>query len=872
MSPQVNPPKLARWLLQKLLREEITEEVLGDLDEKFRRDTSAGTRAKANFRYWYQVLNYLRPFALKTSTDTSSNPLIMFNNYFTVAFRNLSRNKIYSFINIGGLAAGLTVAMLIGLWVYDELTFNEHHENKSSIAQVMRTGETSVDVITTPYLPYALVEELEAKYKETFKQILPTNGVNPIALSKGETVLSRNGMFIGSGAPEVFSIDMVKGGWSALKDPHSIILSETTAQIYFGDEDPMGKMMRLGDSEDVTVTGVYRDLPHNSQFAGCEFMVSFDLLVSLNQWMLTQGFGNNFLMIYVQLEDGITMASATDRIHDIILEHVRGNKEHALVNPQLFAHPMKDWHLRGEFRNGRNDGGLIRFVWLFGTAGVFVLLLACINFMNLSTARSERRAREVGIRKAMGSLRKQLIAQFLSESMLIATIAFMIALAATALSLGWFNQLAAKQIELPVGNWWFWLISLSFIFITGLVAGSYPAFYLSAFQPVKILKGVFAARGDATPRRMLVVVQFTVSVVLVIGTLIVYKQIQFAKNRPVGYERSGLLSVALDGLNRTRIEAIDNELKQTGLVEVTAVSHSPVTSVWSTNGGFEWQGKDPELRMDFATIGISHTYGQTVGWQFVDGRDFNPDLASDSAGFVITESAARIMNFTNPVGEEVNWAPGWRPAKKFHIIGVIKDMIMQSPFAQPMPTVFFIDNRDQWFNIRLSRDADPALAVQKIESVFRKLVPAAPFNYNFVDDNYNAKFQAEERIGNLTGIFAILAVIISCLGLFGLASYTAEQRTKEIGIRKVLGASVPGLWRLMSRDFVLLVVVASVLAAPIAWYLLSNWLQAYTYRTSIDWWIFVAAIGGAIVVTLATVSYQAIKAASANPVKSLRTE
>jgi hypothetical protein len=867
------PPKTARWLLGKFLRSELKEEVYGDLDEKFEKDIAQRSLRAARLHYWYQTFHYLRPFAITTPGDTSPNPLAMFHNYFKVALRNLTRNLGYSMINIGGLAAGLTVAMLIGLWVYDEITFNDYHTNKSTIAQVMRQGTTSTEIITTQYLPYALAEELEDKFGGTFKHILPTSTLEEYTLAVGETILSCSGSFIGAGAPDAFSLRMIKGTHSALNERHSIILSESAAKIFFGNKEAMGQSMRMGNSFDVTVSGIFEDLPHNSEFAGSQFFAPWDLLLSGNPWMTTQGFGNNFLTIYVELQPGITPEIGTDRIHDIILDHVRDNKEYVSVNPQIFLHPMDKWHLHGEFRNGQNEGGLIRFVWMFGTAGVFVLLLACINFMNLSTSRSERRGREVGIRKAMGSVRSQLINQFLSESILVVVISFFIALIVAALSLGWFNQLAGKQISMPWSNIYFWIAAVAFILFTGIIAGSYPAFYLSSFQPVKILKGVFRAGSAAvTPRKVLVVIQFTVSVVLVIGTLIVYQQVQFAKNRPVGYDRSGLVSVRINSIDRSQLQVIENELMQTGVVEMTAFSQSPLTSIWSSNGGFEWRDKDADLRMDFATLSVSHNYGKTVGWEFTDGRDFSEDLASDSSGFVITEEAARIMNLGEPVGEEVNWAPGWRPAKKFHIIGVIKNMVMRSPYTHPMPTVFFIDTRDNWFNIRLSGAATPSESIQKIESIFKKLVPLAPFEYNFADEAYNIKFQAEERIGKLTGVFAVLAVLISCLGLFGLASFTAEQRTREIGIRKVMGASIWGLWKLISKDFIVLVTIASVIAIPIGWYIVLQWLENYTYRTPIRWWIFALAIGGAVLVTLITVSYQSIKAALANPVKSLRTE
>jgi len=495
--------------------------------------------------------------------------------------------------------------------------------------------------------------------------------------------------------------------------------------------------------------------------------------------------------------------------------------------------------------------------------------------MNLSTARSEKRAKEVGIRKAIGSVRKQLISQFFSESLLVAVLAFVLSVALVQLTLPWFNSVADKKISILWSYPLFWLAGIVFTIFTGLLAGSYPALYLSSFDPVKVLKGTFrVGRFASIPRKILVVLQFTVSIMLIIGTIIVYRQIQFTKNRPVGYSRDGLLQVQMSSPDfQGKYDVLRSELKNTGAVAEIAESASPVTSIWSTNKGFAWKGKDVPTETDFGTITITHEYGKTIGWQFLDGRDFSKEFASDSSGIVINEASTKLMGLKNPVGETIKWEGN--KDRSFKILGVIKDMVMESPFMPAYPTMFFISLHGDAMNyifIKINPLVSTRGALLKIEAVFKKLIPDSPFEYSFVNEEYAKKFAAEERVGKLAGFFALLAIFISCLGLFGLASFVAEQRTKEIGIRKVLGASTFSLWRLLSNEFSRLVFISLLIAVPIAYYFMHNWLQEYQYRAPLSWWIFVAAGVGALAITLLTVSFQAIKAAVANPVKSLRTE
>jgi putative ABC transport system permease protein len=505
---------------------------------------------------------------------------------------------------------------------------------------------------------------------------------------------------------------------------------------------------------------------------------------------------------------------------------------------------MDNWRLYSEFKNGKVAGGRVQFVWLFGIIGAFVLLLACINFMNLSTARSEKRAKEVGIRKAVGSVRQQLIGQFLSESIVVALLAFILSIALVELLLPFFNGLSDKEMGLPWSSLVFWLLALGFTLFTGFISGSYPAFYLSGFNPVKVLKGTFrAGRFASLPRKILVVLQFTVSIVLIIGTIIVFKQIQFAKDRPVGYTREGLITLFMNTPDLYgHYDAIRNDLLATGAVENMAESSSPSTEVWSNNIGFSWEGKDPNSLPLFGTVATTQDLGKTIGWQIKEGRDFSRNFASDSSAMILNEAAVKLTGLKDVVGKMIKW-----DTTPYRVVGVVKDMVMESPYTPVKPTIFIMNTN--WANIitiRIKPTVSMRAALSKIEQVFKKYNPGAPFEYKFTDEEYAKKFEDEERIGNLATFFAILAIFISCLGLFGLASFVAEQRTKEIGIRKVLGASVFNLWKMLSRDFVLLVIISCVIAIPIASYFLNQWLLKYDYRTNLAWWVFALAAAGAL--------------------------
>ncbi len=803
----------------------------------------------------------------------------MFKNYFTIAWRNLVKTGGYSIINIGGLALGMAVAMIIGLWVNDELTFNRYHGNYDHIAQVMKSGTfQGKHYMGQDYLQYPMLHELQTTYGANFKYVVPRQGTFESILSIDDKKISKTGTNIGEDAPEMFTWKMLYGTRTGLKDIESIMISESTADALFGEGDPVGKTVRIDNEKDVKISGVFEDFPRNSALYGIQFARPWEAYVLNNPWIKGQGWQNHFFQIYVQIEPTANFASVSANIKDLELNATRNldyMQDWLKFNPEVHVNPMSKWHLYSNYKEGTLQNGPIQLVWFIGSIGVFVLLLACINFMNLSTARSEKRAKEVGVRKTLGSQRKQLIAQFFAESFLVVIISFCLALLIVSVALPWFNMISQKAMLLPWQTAKFWMVCASFIFITGMLAGSYPALYLSSFNPLKIMKGSFrAGRFAAIPRKALVVLQFSVSIMLIASTGIIYHQLLFVKDRPVGYSREGLLMMQKKGKEfYDKFETLRSELKSSGAVEEIADAGGPITSTWSGNGGFSWKGYDPSADNNFATLNVSADFGTTVGWEVIDGRTFSRDMASDSSAIIINEAAAEQMKLESPVGETVHWTNiAWNVDKDFHIVGVIHDMVMNSPFEPVRPAIYLNMGGADWLYLRINPKLSTAEALPKIEATFKNVLPSAPFDYKFATQEYANKFSTEDNIGRLAVVFTTLAIIISCLGLFGLASFVAEQRTKEIGIRKVLGASVPSLWRMLSSEFLILIFVSCVIAVPLSYYLLNKGISGYEYRTDIAWWIFAAASGGALFVTLATVSFQSVKAALANPVNCLRTE
>jgi ABC-type antimicrobial peptide transport system permease subunit len=794
----------------------------------------------------------------------------MIKSYLRIALRLLAKNRIYSFINIAGLAIGMATALLIGLWITDELTFDHYHTNHSRIAHVMlkqaadkpflgghatkEHPEVGIGLSLAPVSGRPLAEGYEDIFQKTAFYTWPDNHL----LAGGDKSLERKGLWVQAAFPEILTFQMLAGTTASLNDPQTILLGASTADALFGKQDPIGQIVRLDNDQSFRVGGVYADLPLNTSFHDIQLLLSWNN--KKMAWARTStDWSNHGPRMIALLANQTSFDQATERIKSIPTSHFTDHIE------ELLAYPFDRFYLQGEFdhESGAANGGKIRFVWLFGTIGAFVLLLACINFMNLSTARSQKRAREVGIRKTIGSLRSQLIAQFLGESTLTALFAFLIAIIIAAIALPAFNSLAAKAIQFPWANSSFWVSALAFTLITGLLAGSYPALYLSSFSPVR---GFTGTTGLA--RKILVVTQFSVSLSLIIGTIVVFRQIQFAKDRPLGYDRANLLTVYenTDTLHN-QYSALRNELIRSGLVTSVAES-SQATTQFDNNNSLAWSGMSEEKKNIFyRNITVDPDFGKTVGWQVIKGRDFSRDFPTDSDAMILNESGANWTGFKDPIGKTVIF---WD--KPYHIIGVIRDMLTNSPYSKVEAALFIQRGWQSVITLRLNPNAPLHKTIAGLEPIFKKYNPVSPFLYHFNDDEFAAKFAQEDRIGDISIVFSSLAILISCLGLFGLAAFVAEQRTKEIGVRKVLGANILSLWSLLSKDFVALVVLSMAISMPLMGLAMQKWLQNYEIHTSLSWWIFAAAGAGTLLITLLTVSYQSIKAARMNPTKSLRSE
>jgi len=801
----------------------------------------------------------------------------MLKNYFKIAFRNLIKNKVYSFINISGLAVGMAATIMIGLWIADELSYDNHFKNKSTIAQVFQHQSSNGDIGTGPAIPRPLEFALRQDHADNFKHIIMASWEQPRYLKYGETNIYTLGNAMQEGGPEMLDLKIIEGIREGLKEKNSIMLSETLAKTLFGADTAVGKIIKVNNLDDLIVTAVYKDIPDNNSFSEMDYLLPWKYYVTTQPWLegAKDSWGNNSFQLFVQINENTTMEAVTSKIIDV---KKKASPDHIEFNPQIFLFPMQDWYLRGDFENGVQSGGRIENAWLFGVIGFFILLLACINFVNLSTARSEKRATEVGIRKSIGSKRGQLVFQFLSESFLIVVLSFVFALGIVLLFLNGFNNLASKAIVFPWTNIQFWLVALVFIVVTAFLAGSYPALYLSSFNPVTVLKGTFrAGRYSALPRKILVVMQFTVSIALIIGTLVVMNQIQFSKDRPVGYDKEGLIQIpVMSNEFIGKAEVMRAQFIASGGALEMATTSSPTTNVWSNRSGYNWDGKPEGFQEDLAYTDVSYEFVETLGAKIIEGRGFSRDFPTDSLGVILNKTAVAYMGIKDPIGKYMRDSDpdieNQNPPLK--IIGVIDDIIMQSPYSPVKQSMYVFDNGGNvsFYNLRLNPEKSTSENLELIESVFKKNFPNTPFDFQFIDDEYGAKFRSEERVASLASVFTALAIFISCLGLFGLASFVAEQRTKEIGVRKVLGASISQLWLLLSKDFITLVVIALLIASPLAYYVMGQWLQKFSYRTSVGWDVFAIACFGAVIITLITVSFKAIKAATSNPVKSLRTE
>lgn len=786
----------------------------------------------------------------------------MLKNFFLVALRTIQKNGFYSFINIAGLSIGIACSILILLWVGHELSWDNFHESKDRISRVYISGMGDSEMYTQMAVPLPLWEEFKEN-EAGIKHVAPTNWGATYLLSYGNQRLYKRGYYAGDDFLKMFSFDIVKGSDNQLDDPTTIVLTESAAASLFGDEEPIGKVVRVDDKNDLTVTAIVKDPPTNSTF-DFECLIPFTTYMSVEPWVkdCLSRWGNNSFNMYVEFEQGVNPEEVESRVKDVI------KKNNPDEEVEVTFLPMERWRLYSEFKNGKSVTGLIMYVRTFSTIAIFILVIACINFTNLATARSEKRAREVGIRKSIGCRRKELIAQFMGETFLTAIVSFMIAIGLVEVSLPFYNILVDKKLAINYGNPEWYAAAFGLIFVTSLLAGSYPSLYLSSFQPAAVLKGRMQSgkRGEI-PRKVLVTLQFFFSIFLIIATTVIYFQLDHLKNRPTGFDAHNLLTVPATGDVGKNFDVIKNELLIRNLADAVTTSSSPITAIYQFNGGLEWSGKREDQRRGFATVGVNYDYTKTMGIRIIQGRDFSTEF-NDSTSVLINEAAAAYMGLEEPIGEELLFH-----GINYTVVGVVEDVVMISPTRSVDPGIFIFD--PTWksdVTIRLASHTGASALLPEVERIFSKYNPSHPFTYRFADEEFALKFQSIERIGDLSNLFSMLAILISCLGLFGLSAFTAEQRTKEIGIRKVLGATIGNVVVLISRDFTLLVIAAFLFAAPFGVWFMNDWLSKYEYRITIPWWFIAFAGGLALFLSLFVVSFQALKAAIANPANSLRTE
>jgi len=788
----------------------------------------------------------------------------MIKIFLNTISRTLLKNKRDSLISIGGLAIGIAAVMLIGLWINSELSFNKCHKNYNTIARVMTNEDSNGQIFTNNVQAIGLGALLKTSYGNYFeKMAIVRSQIENRVVANGEKKFTENGYFMQPDGPEMFSLDMINGSIDGLKDMNSILLSESLAKKLFGNENPVNQIVKMDARWDLKVTGVYKDLPSNSEFWEASYFAPLDRYIA--GWLTPESWDTYNMKIYVQVHPGTDFEKVSNSIKDIIKLRATDSKS------KVFLLPMSKWHLYSQFENGANvTSEQLKYVLMFGVIGFFVLLLACINFMNYYTARSEKYAKEIGIRKTIGAKRFELVRKFLGQSSVVMVFAFILAIIIVNLVIPFFSQLTGSELHLPWNNLYFWLICLGFIVFTSLMAGSYPAFYLSSFKPIEAINVKrHSSEFISLPRKILVIFQFVVTISLIIGTIMVNKQVQFAKDRPVGYTREGLLSLRPGTPDFVeKFGLLREELLKTGVVDEAAASNFSVTNTIGNSNGIYWTGKDPEFDPTFNIVNASFEYGKTIGLQIIEGRDFSRKLHSDLSGVVINQSALKLFGFKKPIGETI-----MKDGRNYTILGVIKDIIKGSPFENAKASlVFLTEDEFKWLYIRINPNLSDNVALQRIESAFNKIIPSAPFDYKFVVQEYNVKFKEKERIGKMAVLLTFLAIIISCLGLFGLVTFLTEKRSKEIGIRKINGAKVSEIMAMLNMEFIKWVVISFVIACPIAYYIMNKWLDNFAYKTELSWWIFALAGLLAFVVALLTVSWQSWRAASMNPVESLRYE
>ncbi|MEP3389655.1 MAG: ABC transporter permease [Reichenbachiella sp.] len=788
----------------------------------------------------------------------------MLKNFLKITLRNLFKNKLYSAINIMGLSIGIVCSILIWLWVSDELSFDKFIPKYKNLHQVWVHATFDNKINTWQSIPLPTYEAMKTAHSSVVNSVVTGWGGDRL-LTVDDTRLLKRGYYASEEFLEMFEYPLLSGDPAiVLDDPHSIVISESLAQTLFKNEDPLGQVIRFEDQVNLNVTGILKDVPANSSFE-FEFLVPWKQREMLSEWVVRNktNWGNYSFQVFVELND----EKAQGAVDEAIATMLADNGEDDMPRT-LFLHPLGKWRLHSNFINGEIKEGRNDHVKLFSVIAIFILIIACINFMNLATARSERRAREVGIRKSLGSTRKYLILQFIGESLIISLISFVLAVLLAELVLPAYNNLVDKSLFINYKSLEFWQIGLGIVFITGVLSGSYPAFYLSSFRPVETLKGTIKiGKGATSPRKVLVVMQFGFSILLLVSTVVIFRQIELVKDRDLGYDQSNLISVDYSDELAENYDVLKNQLLQSGAVDAVTRSNSRITSI-NSNNFLSWPGKPKNLKVIFTTISTEYDYTKTMGIDVLHGRDFSKEFVTDTSAIVINKAALDLMGLEDPIGTTLDlWGD------KRQLIGVVDNVIMGSPYKEVKP-MFMIVNPD-WINaitVRLKNNNNLNENLKTVEAIFDRYNPAYPFDYQFADVEFQRKFDTINMTQRLATIFSLLAIFITGLGLFGLASFTAEQRTKEIGIRKVLGASITGLIALMSKDFSKLVLIGFVLSAPITWYLLDQYLDRYPIRVDVQWWIFPVIGVIALIFSLLIVGNQALRVARSNPATSLRDE
>ena len=866
-NPDINHVlRLLRWFCPPHLLEEIE----GDLLQRYERNVKLIGVNKAKRKLIWDAIKFFRPgILLRNNLSIQLTTIYMLSNYLKVAIRVMVRNKTFSAINVSGLTLGITGALLLFLWIKHEFSYEQFHENKNELYIAWNRAIENGKISCWPTTPRILAPTLEKEYTAVDNAVSYAQWESKQLFTVGDTrIMKTTGIYTNPAFLTMFSFPLLKGDRAkALSDPSSIVITESFAQQLFGHQEALGESLKIsqdGYSFDFVVSGVLQDLPPNTDFK-FEYLIPFSFLESLGEndtfW------GNNSVATLVKLKKGTRIESVNDQIKDVEKKHYADGQ-----HIEIFLYPLEKMRLYSRFENGVAVGGRIEIMRLLGILGICLIAVACINFINLSTARAQRRAKEVAVRKVTGAIRFSLIAQFLCESILIALCAGLFSVLVAYFTLPLFNNLIHQSLILDFENINFWAGAVVFIMLIGILAGSYPSLYLSSFRPAGILKDAnLSVGGKNILRTLLVVFQFGFAVTLIVSVIVVRKQINYVQNRDSGYSRDNLVYVPLTGDLKKNYSAFRNELYQSGAAYSVTKTSAPLTEQWSSTTGIDWRGKAPEERTDFQRIYADENLSTTFSLQVLQGRDMDiKRFSTDSTAAILNETALKIMGFKNPIGEIIR-----DNGRDWHVIGVVKDFVFLSPFQKIEPIILF-GCKPRWtFNdvyVKFNNNKSMQSNLEILSQLSKKYNPDYPVEYHFADIEYQRKFNDMQATLKITTVFTSISIFIACLGLLGLAIYMTEARVKEIGIRKVLGGSIIDITKLLGYSSLKPILISIVLFLPISWLAMNWWLKSYAYRTQLDGWIFLLTTMTIVLIASLTVGINTIRAASANPVESLRNE